>query len=252
MVNRFRIPVLNSLLFISLFIWGLFCCQICLADETDALTTTDTMQPLISDKTQDPLEKVNRDMFKFNETLDDAILKPVATFYLKVVPKPLTKGIHNVFMNLENLAYIPNDILQLRFYQFLNDAWRLVINTTFGIGGLFDAAACIKLERTQNDFGMTLARWGWRNSTYIVWPFFGPSTLRDGIGRSVDYFYFSIYPFIDSRYTRYEVYGLSVVDWRAQTLQFQEVMEEAAYDKYTFVRNAYLQRRQSLITKMSS
>jgi phospholipid-binding lipoprotein MlaA len=197
-------------------------------------------------KSEDQLQGFNRFMYTFNDKIDIIILKPIATLYNKIMPKPLNKGVHNVYINIGNLPTIANDILQLHFYQMTNDFWRLAINTTVGIGGLFDVAGRIGLEPYTNDFGLTLARYGFRNSIYLVLPFFGPSTLRDTIGMPVDY-YVSIYPYIYPRSTRYGIYGLGVVDRRAQLLQFEPIMEEAALDKYIFIRNAYLQRRTFLI-----
>lgn len=194
-------------------------------------------------KQTDPYEKINRAVFSFNDKVDTYLLKPIATFYNKILPKPLNQGIHNFFNNIDELPIIANDLLQFHFYQSANDLWRLGINSTLGIGGLFDVATRMKLPRYSNDFGMTLATWGYHNSTYVVWPFFGPSTLRDGISIPVDYFVFSIYPYIDPQAKRYAVYSLSVVDKRAYLLKFQPVFEEAAVDRYVFMRNAYLQRR---------
>lgn len=205
----------------------------------DTSMATGEDQPLA----KDPLEKFNRAMFTFNDKLDIYILKPVATFYNAIMPRPLNQGIHNVFLNIGNLPTIANDILQFNFYQMANDMWRLGINTTVGIGGLFDIAGRIGLEPYSNDFGLTLAAWGYDNSTYLVLPFFGPNTIRDGIGIPVDYYAFSIYPYIKPYKTRYAIYGLGIIDRRAQLLQFQSVMEEASLDKYIFVRNAYMQRR---------
>lgn len=196
-----------------------------------------------SQNNKDPLEGFNRAMFSFNEAVDKAIMKPLATLYNKIMPKPLNKGIHNAFYNINTLTTVADDLLQGNFYQATNDTWRIAINTTIGIGGLFDIAQRMKLEPFQNDFGLTLARWGWANSTYLVLPFFGPNTIRDGIGIPVDYFAFSIYPYIEPESTRYQIYALGVVDRRAQLLKFQNVLEEAAIDKYVFVRNAYQQRR---------
>ena len=197
--------------------------------------------------TQDPLEKYNRVIFEFNDTVDVYFLKPIATFYNKIMPSVLNKGIHNMFNNIGELPTIANDVLQFNFYQMANDMWRLGINTTVGIGGFFDVASKMDLKPYTNDFGLTMAKWGWKNSTYVVWPFFGPSTIRDGIEIPVDYFAFSIYPYINPESTRYEIYGWGIIDRRAQLLQFQSVFEEAAVDRYVFMRNAYLQRRTSLI-----
>lgn len=192
---------------------------------------------------QDPLERFNRATFALNDKLDQFILKPVAKVYNAVLPKPINQGIHNVFNNIGNLPTIANDLLQLDFYHTANDFWRLAINTTIGVGGLFDVAARLGLQPNTNDFGLTLARWGWTHSVYVVWPLWGPSTFRDGIGLPVDYYAFSIYPYIHPAATRYSVYGLGVVDRRAQLLQFENVLQEAAFDKYVFIRNAYMQRR---------
>lgn len=200
----------------------------------------------ISVVVQDPYEKFNRGTFIFNEKIDLFFLKPIATLYNAIMPRPLNRGIHNVFNNINTVSTIVNDILQVHFYQAANDIWRLGINTTLGIGGLFDVAGRIGLEPYSNDFGLTLATWGYRNSNYLVLPFFGPTTVRDGIEIPVDYYAFSIYPYLKIP-VRYGVFGVSVIDRRAQLLKFQSVLEEVAIDKYSFQRNAYMQRRQCQI-----
>ena len=198
-------------------------------------------------KVNDPLIGFNRKMLDFNENIDIAILKPIATIYNKIIPKPLNQGINNFFNNIHNFPNIANDLLQLHFAQAANDSWRLLINSTIGIGGLFDVAERIKLPLYTNDFGLTLARWGYTNSTYIVWPFWGPSTIRDGIGGNVDYFVFSVYPRIHPARARYGLYALGVVDRRAQLLLLQPMLDEAILDKYSFMRHVYLQGRASQI-----
>jgi len=214
------------------------------AASSDAATASDE-QALEEDQPvqDDPSENFNRAMFIFNEKVDNIVLKPLATLYNKILPTPLNQGITNFFNNIRTVPTIANDILQLHFYQTLNDSWRLVINTTIGIGGLFDVATRMGLTPYTNDFGLTLARWGYQNSYYLVLPFFGPSSFRDGVSLFVDYYAFSVYPRIYPARTRYVIYGVGVVDRRAQLLQFQTVLEEAALDKYVFIRNAYLQRR---------
>jgi phospholipid-binding lipoprotein MlaA len=199
---------------------------------------------------QDPYQSFNRVMFNINEHLDEYIFKPVATLYNKIMPKPLNKGIHNAFRNLDSVATICNDLLQVNFYQATSDLWRLAINSTLGIGGLFDVAERMQLKPNTNDFGLTLAYWGYVNSTYLVLPFWGPRTVRDTLSIPVDYYGFSLYPYIEPRDLRWGLYGLSVVDIRAQLLHYQPVMEEAALDKYAFIRNAYLQRRQYQIQQI--
>ena len=197
----------------------------------------------------DPLETFNRAMFHFNDIMDTVILKPVARAYNTVLPKPVVKGIGNFFSNIDTLPTVANDVLQGNFYQAANDAWRLGVNTTVGILGFFDVATQMGLEPNKEDFGLTLARWGWENSTYIVLPFFGPSTIRDGIGLPVDYYYLSVYPHIHPTSTRYVIYGVGVVSRRADLLRFDNVFEEVALDKYVFLRDAYFQRRAYLMER---
>lgn len=193
---------------------------------------------------KDPLEPLNRKIFAFNDAIDQAFLKPLASFYNKVLPKAVNQGIHNFFNNLNTVTTVANDLLQLHLYQGLNDLWRLGINSTIGIGGLFDVAGRIGLKPYSNDFGLTLAHYGWRNSTFIVWPFFGPSSLRDGVEIPIDYYYLSVYPYVEPDWVTWSLYGLGVVDRRAQLLKYQSVMEEIAIDKYSFLRFAYSQKRQ--------
>ena len=192
---------------------------------------------------QDPFETFNRHTFAFNDALDTNLLQPAARIYNKIIPKPLNQGIHNFFLNLNTVPTIVDDFLQFNFYQMTNDAWRLVINTTVGIGGLFDVASRMNLKYYENDFGMTLATWGYRKSNYLVLPFYGSYTVRDAMSLPVDYFGFSVYPYIEPQMLRLGLYAVGVVDWRAQTLKYNDLMDAAALDKYVFVRNAYMQRR---------
>lgn len=203
-------------------------------------------QPML-DTSKDPSENFNRAMFRFNEKVDDYIARPVGEFYNKIMPKPLNMGIHNFFNNIDTLPTIANDILQVNIYQMANDMWRFGVNTTVGVGGLFDMASRINLRYYTNDFGMTMAAYGYEDSSYLVLPFWGPRTWRDMIGMPVDFFAFSIYPHIEPQSVSWQLYGLSVVDWRAQALRYQNVMEEAAIDKYVFMRDAYMQRRAAQI-----
>ena len=223
------------------------------AKTTTATTpTTNTQLTAANDapaeSVKDPYEGFNRAMFTFNDKLDKYFMKPIATGYNTIMPKPLNQGVHNFFLNIGNFPNIANDLLQANFYQATNDTWRLIINSTIGVAGFFDMATRMGLQAYQNDFGLTLARWGYQNSNYLVLPFFGPNTVRDGIGIPVDYYAFSVYPHIHPAYwRRYGIYALGVVDRRAQLLQFQDVMDEAAVDRYVFVRDAYMQRRAYLI-----
>ncbi len=197
----------------------------------------------------DRLESFNRTMFGLNKELDTYIMKPVATFYNKAMPRPLNNGINNFYANINTVPTIVNDLLQANFYQATSDTWRLGINTTAGVGGLFDVASHMGLDSNVETFGLTLASWGWTNSTYVVLPFFGPNTIRSTVGKPVDWF-FSVQRQITPWWPkRIAVYALQFVNERAQLLRYQGVFDQAALDPYVFVRNAYLQRQAYLIKR---
>lgn len=200
---------------------------------------------------QDPYETFNRHMYAMNKTLDKAIIKPVAKTYQKVLPKPLTKGITNFFDNLSMLPTVANDLLQANFHGALSDSWRFIFNSSIGIGGLFDVASHIGLPPHNENFGLTLAKWGYKQSSYLVLPLLGPSTIRDTIGIPVDYYAFSVYPYIQRVALRNSLLTLYYVNQRAQLLPFDNVIKQAALDPYVFERNAYLQFRRSQIAKNS-
>jgi len=147
-------------------------------DNTDVADDTDMPEMSAEEASynKDPLERFNRVMFTFNDNLDFYLIKPVAELYNAVLPKPLNKGIHNFFNNLGEIPTIANDLLQLNLYQMTKDICRLGINTTMGIGGLFDIATRMHLPYFQNDFGLTLARWGYKDSSYLVLPVLGSNT----------------------------------------------------------------------------
>ncbi|MBX3709862.1 MAG: VacJ family lipoprotein [Gammaproteobacteria bacterium] len=219
-------------------------------EKSAAMTQADDQNGMIDDSAledamynKDPLEKFNRVMFTFNDKLDIYLVKPIAELYNAIIPKPLNKGIHNFFNNLGEVPTIVNDWLQLNFYQSVKDMSRLVINSTMGIGGLFDIATRMNLPYFQNDFGLTLSAWGYKDSSYLVLPFLGSNTIRDGIGIPVDYFEFSVYPYIKPQSRLYQVLGLFFIDHRAHLLQYEPILEEVAVDKYVFMRNAYMQHR---------
>ncbi len=196
---------------------------------------------------QDPYEKFNRVMYRFNEMIDKLILKPIASVYNAVLPNPVIRCFTNFYSNIDNVPTLANDLLQFNLYQAASDAWRLAINSTVGIVGLFDVASAIGLPPNTEDFGLTLARWGYKNSNYLVLPFFGPNTIRDAIGIPINYKYLTVYPYISPVSMRYWLYGGGVVVRRADLLRFQEVLDQASVDKYVFMRDAYMQHRAYLI-----
>lgn len=194
-------------------------------------------------KTVDPLEPLNRKIFCFNMALDRAIFRPVARAYDKVVPPPLACGIGNFFDNIDDITNIANEILQFKFYDAWSDVWRVGFNSTVGLFGFFDVATCAGLPKHHQDFGLTLARYGFVCSTYLMVPFFGPTTIRDSIGWFVDWNYLSIWPYIEPKSLRYGLYGLRLVHKRAMLLPADKLIDEAV-DPYIFVRDAYLQKRE--------
>lgn len=199
----------------------------------------------------DRFESYNRSVFHFNDGLDKVVLTPIATGYQLVVPELAQKGIHNEFNNIDSVPIIINDILQVRLNQTARDLWRLFFNLTFGFLGLYDVGSQIGLPKKDNDFGLTLARWGYKNSNYFILPIFGPGTVRDGIGKGVDYELLSVYPYIDNRPLRYGLVGLDFVQRRADLLQYQNLIDQASLDPYVFQRNAYLQKRTYDINHLS-
>lgn len=195
----------------------------------------------------DPLERYNRAMFNFNDGLDKAIIKPVASGYKAVMPGFARTGVTNFFANLGDIWIGINNILQGKLGAGATDFGRFAINTTAGILGLFDVASNAGLDKHDEDFGQTLGRWGVGSGAYVVLPFLGSSSLRDGFGLlAVDWHGDPLW-YVGNVPTRNELYAVRVVDTRASLLDASQLMEEAALDRYSYVRGAYLQRRRSLV-----
>lgn len=195
----------------------------------------------------DPVQGFNRAMYTFNDKLDKYALKPVAQGYKFVLPNFVQTGIYNFFNNLGTLTTIANDLLQFKFSKAMDDSGRFVINTTFGIGGLFDWASKDGINYQKEDFGVTLGTWGWKNSSYLVLPFYGPSTVRDTGGLAVDTLYLDPIYYIDYIPTRNQLLLTKIISTRASYLPGSDLLDEAALDPYAFMRDAYLQRRTNLI-----
>ncbi len=192
----------------------------------------------------DPLESFNRGVYQFNDTLDKAIAKPVAQGYNAVMPVPGKVMVSNFFSNLDDVLVTINDLLQLKFTQAASDGARFLINSTFGVFGLLDVAS--RLEKHDEDFGQTLGYWGVGNGPYLVLPFLGPSTVRDGVGLYADSQPSRI-SHINHMRTRNQLYLTKAINRRAQLLDQEKVLDEAAIDRYGFIRDAYLLRRESLV-----
>lgn len=196
----------------------------------------------------DPYEAYNRKMYGFNTVVDHLYIRPVAVLYSKS-PGPVQKGVNNFLSNIKTLNSAANNLLQLKPKGIANDLGRFVINTTIGIAGLFDPATGMGLDPDRQDFGQTLARWGYRDSAYFVIPLLGPSTVRDMIGTGMDWTYLSASDYlIHSRRWRRTYDAVNFIDARTRALPLDKAIRQA-FDPYVMVRNAYLQRRRVDIAK---
>jgi phospholipid-binding lipoprotein MlaA len=195
---------------------------------------------------RDPLEGWNRAVFRFNDGLDTVLLKPVALGYRAVVPEPARNGVSNFFGNLADVWSIANNLLQGKGQSAGTMYFRVAINTFFGIGGLFDVASDLGIERQSEDFGQTLGRWGMPAGPYLVLPVLGPSSLRDTAGLSLD-LKAGVSAYTKDRPTINSLTALQVVDTRTNLLGASKVLDDIALDKYSFVRDAYLARRRNLV-----
>lgn len=195
----------------------------------------------------DPYESINRKIYAFNSEVDMMFLKPTAKMYVTVVPAKVRAGINNAYNNVNMLPTIANDILQAKGNAVIKDTWRFFINSTLGIAGIFDPASTFGLPPHSNDLGLTFAQWGDKHSPYVMIPFLGPSTIRDGMGMLFDYTFFTPYPYLPSDALIYALMGVRYVDLRSQMLETEKLMNDAI-DKYAFMRDAYLQHRNFLIT----
>ncbi len=205
---------------------------------------------------RDPLESYNRVAFEFNDGFDRYLLKPVAQGYNAITPDPIMKGINNFFSNLDDIIVIFNDILQLKPMQLASDTGRFLINSTLGLAGFIDWASDMNMPKHQEDFGQTLGYWGVPEGPYFVIPFWGPSTIRDSAGLLVDSRYFDpIWQELEEglplnrreKSVSWTVTAAKGVDKRASLLKAENILNEAALDRYTFIREFYLQHRQNLV-----
>jgi phospholipid-binding lipoprotein MlaA len=195
----------------------------------------------------DPLERMNRHVFEFNDRVDRAVLKPIAQGYVTVVPEPVRTCVSNFFANLGDVSNAANNLLQGKPIEAVSDICRIAINTTVGVLGCFDVASKMGLEKHNEDFGQTLGRWGLGSGAYLVLPFLGPSSVRDAVGRVPDAYVDPANAGGDSVRARNALFALETIDLRARLLDAGRLVEAAAIDKYRFTRDAYLQRRRNLV-----
>ncbi len=207
------------------------------------LAATGTAQ---AQNANDPIEGWNRAVFGFNEGLDAAVLKPVATGYKAAVPELVRSGVSNVFGNIADGWSAINQLLQGKPVAAAQMTMRVATNTLFGSAGLFDVASDLGIERQQEDFGQTLGRWGLPAGPYLVWPLLGPSSLRETAAMPLD---LQWRPAALSQDSAMQI-GLStlqLIDIRASLLGASRLVDDIALDKYVFIRDGYLSRRRSLV-----
>ena len=195
---------------------------------------------------RDPWEPLNRDISRFNDAVDGALLKPVATVYRDVTPDPVRTSVSNFFGNLNDAWSFVNASLQLRPKEASENFLRVAVNSVFGVLGLVDIASEMGIERTSLDFGQTLGRWGIPSGPYLVLPIFGPSSVRDAAGFTIESKGDLVQGLSDIP-TRNSLYALRAVETRANLLRATSMLEGAALDKYSFTRDIYLQRRENQI-----
>lgn len=195
----------------------------------------------------DPLESYNRAMFDFNDGFYDYVLDPIVEAYEFVMPEFVQTGVSNFFSHLDDVLVMFNSLLQFKFSEFIHTFMRFVFNTFLGFLGLVDVASHMDLPKLNEDFGQTLGSWGIPAGPYFVQPLLGPSTIRDTFGDYVDWVYMSPTNQVEDKSARYGLIGLQAIDTRRSLIKADNVVSKATIDKYAFVRDAYLQRRQHLV-----
>jgi len=197
----------------------------------------------------DPWESFNRSVFEFNEGLDKYVLKPVVSGYRFVLPEFIREGVYNFFSNYNDIYTALNNLLQGKPDFAFNDLMRVVVNTTIGLGGLIDLATPGGLEKHKEDFGQTFGVWGVPSGPYVVLPFFGPSSVRDTFGTVADLETDYLFKYIPDVGLRNSLTGLRVVNARNTYYEAGDLLDGAAIDKYSFLRDAYIQRRKYQINE---
>jgi len=192
----------------------------------------------------DPLEPFNRGVTRFNDAVDDAVMRPVAVAYESAVPQLVRTGVSNFFNNLVDVWSFANSVMQLRAERSAQTFMRVNVNTFFGLGGLLDVASEAGLERFREDFGQTLGRYGVGPGPYLVLPILGPSTVRDTAALPVDY-YGGLISNVGDIPVRNTLYAMRLVDARAQLLPVDRLLRDAALDRYSLTRDVFLQRRRN-------
>ena len=213
-----------------------------------AVVALSMLSACASQANKDPLEGLNRGVYKFNDVADKAVAKPVAKAYKYITPTPIRIGISNFFANLSNFGSVFNNLLQFKFSNAASEAGRFVINTTAGLGGFINVAAMDNIPVYKEDFGQTLGHWGLGQGAYLVLPILGPSTVRDTTGFIVDTIAFDLTTYQHNAgriATSNTLRGMNLINTRTNLLEASDILDEAALDPYAFMRDAYLQRREN-------
>lgn len=191
----------------------------------------------------DPYEGFNRAIYSFNDALDRNILLPVTKGYKVVTPDPVEKGVSNFFSNLGDVGVLFNQIFQFKLGGAAETTMRLATNTIIGLGGVLDVSSAIGLQKQDEDFGQTLGYWGFESGPYLVLPLLGPSNVRDGLGLIPDY-YMDPVSYLEDDSARLSLQVIRVIDTRSRLMEAEKLISG---DRYTFIRDAYMQRREHLV-----
>ncbi|MFW9612206.1 MAG: VacJ family lipoprotein [Fluviibacter sp.] len=219
------------------------------ADTADVTTATQSA-PAVAEtynNPRDPWEGFNRGVFAFNEGVDGVVIKPIAQGYEFIIPEPIRILVTNVFSNLGDVVIGINDLLQGRGEQAFNSFGRVVINTTLGFGGLFDVAGNAGWYKNDNDFGVTFARWGAPSGPFLMLPIVGPSNVRDTFGWAANVAASPLTFVVKDPTAYYTAWGVNFINTRANLFPAEKIIEEAATDRYSYLRDAFMQNRLNLI-----
>ncbi|MBM2830249.1 MAG: hypothetical protein HW411_1039 [Gammaproteobacteria bacterium] len=217
-------------------------CSIALVIFIGGCATTGSGDP------RDPFEGFNRGVYSFNQAVDDALFDPLGKLYRTITPEFVDKGITNFFRNLNDIAVVANDFLQLKVNQAFSDVSRIVLNSTIGLAGFFDVSTPIGFPKHDEDFGQTLAFWGIGSGPYVMLPLFGPTTVRDATGLAVDRGVLNPVFYVNVAELQAGLLTLNYIDFKSDLLSGKKLLGEAALDEYEFLKNAYFEKRANQIS----
>ena len=201
---------------------------------------------------RDPFECFNRTSYNFNQGMDKAVFHPISRFYQAITPDFVDQGVSNFFSNINDVVVIVNDILQFKLNQAISDLSRLVVNSTLGLAGFFDVSTPMGLPKHNEDFGQTLAKWGFGSGPYLVVPFLGSSTIRDAAGYGVDSALLSPVAYVPEAAHQAGLLSMNYIDFKADLQGTGNLVTEAALDEYEFTKSAYFNRRENMINDRES